>query len=156
MEARRRNRHPSPAGIFLAGSLAALLMGGEGNGVELPFDATIDLPGVGESRKVQKEEPFGFLFCLHAMQVGIDQAEMRLVLPPEVRNMGGETSWKGSLGAREESCLNVGLTSRTGIEQWSRPFQAHLEFVYQGMLVTRNIKWSDLGLEDTDFVSKEK
>lgn len=150
------NRNRLPAGILLAISLLALRMNRTAEGAALPFDATVGLPGVGESRKVEKGVPFGFLFCLHAFDVEIDRVEITLALPPEVQRLGGDTAWKGDLNPQEETCLNVGLRSHTGMEKWSRPIHAQMKFIYQGMRVAREVTWNDQGLNDSDFVSKEK
>lgn len=142
--------------FFLTAFFSASSTGPEGFGAGLPFDATVDFQGLGKSRQVEGGEPFGFLFCLHASEAGIDRIEMKIVLPPEVKNLGGETSWKGDLAPKEEACLNLGLKSETGIEKWRQPFQAQMQFVYQGMKVSRKVKWTGQGLEDTGFVSTER
>lgn len=154
--ATRENRNRNLARVLLTISLLALRIDPDVEGAILPFDATIDLAGVDESRKVEKGEPFGFLFCLHAADNGIDLVELTLVLPPEVDRLGGETHWRGNLGPKEESCLDVALKSRTAMEKWSRPFRAEMKFTYQGMGVVREVKWTDQGLNDSDFVSREK
>jgi len=117
-----------------------------------PFDATVALPGVGDSRKVESGEPFGFLFCLHALETEIDQIEIILLLPKEVERLGGETVWKGTLAPKEETCLSVGLKSRTKMEKWRRPIQAQMKFIYQGMGITREVRWTDQSFDDTGFV----
>ena len=142
--------------MLLTAFFCALRPDGKAAGQGLPFDATVDFQGLGASRKVERGEPFGFLLCLHAFETGIERVEMKIVLPPEVKNLGGETSWKGDLSPKEEACLNLGLKSETGIEKWRQPFEARMQFIYQGMKVTREVKWTRQGVEDTGFVSKER
>lgn len=152
---RSKQRWDRPlTGVILAAFLIASKAGGEVQEGKLPFTATIDLPGTGKSQKAGKGEPFGILVCLHAFETGIEGAKIAITLPPEVQNLGGETVWKGDLAPQNESCLNLGLRSRTEQERWSRPIEAKIEFTYQGMAVTRAIAWSVKGLEDTDFISK--
>ena len=78
---------------------------------------------------------------------------MKIILPPEVKNLGGETSWRGDLAPKGEACLNLGLKSESGAEKWRQPFHAQMQFIYQGMKVTREIRWKGQGVEDTGFVS---
>ncbi|GEM_PF-5852134 len=149
-----KNRKRSPAGIFVTVFLLVSWIDQAVLGEGLPFEAIIDLPGIDASGKVEKGAPFGFLFCLHTLDAEIAQVEMALVLPPEVDRLGGETAWKGDLPPREQQCLDVGLRSRTGMEKWSRPIQAEMKFIYQGMRISREVHWNGHGFEDTDFVSK--
>lgn len=148
------NRNRLPAALVLAVFLFVGWVDGAVKAQGLPFDATVELAGLGGSRKVARGEPFGFLFCLRTLEAAIDRIELSLALPPEVERLGGETFWKGDLEPGEERCLDVALKSRTTIEKWSRPFHAQMKFVYQGMNVAREVNWTDQGLNDTDFVSK--
>lgn len=149
----KKNRR-RPAGLVLIACLFLLWTDREGRGEGLPFDATVDLPGLGEGRKAEKGAPFAFLFCLHAGEAGVEEVEITLDPPPEVDRLGGALSWKGALPPKDERCLDVALQSRTGMEGWSRPLQARMKLTYQGMAMVREVRFSDKGLEDTDFVSK--
>lgn len=148
----RKSRKPFPARVLFTLFLLTLSLGREVAAQGFPFDATVDLPGVGESQKVEKGEPFAFLFCLHALETEIEQIEITLVLPKEVERLGGEMVWKGNLSPQEESCLSVGLKSRTKMEKWRRPLQAQMKFVYQGMGITREVLWTDQTFDDSGFV----
>lgn len=148
----RENRKTFPAGVLFAISLFALWIDREIHAQGFPFDATVDLQGVGALRKVEPGEPFGFLLCLHALETEIDRIEITLVLPKEVERLGGETVWKGNLAPQQETCLSVGLRSRTKMEKWRRPLHAEMRFVYQGMEMTREVRWTDQSFDDTGFV----
>lgn len=143
------------AGLFLMLCGSAISANAQTSLGAFPFEATFDLPGVAESRKVQKGEPFGFLLCLHASETGIDHVEMTITLPPQEVRLGGETSWTGALAPHEEACLNIGLKSRTEMPLWSRAVRAQIQFRYQGMNVNRTVTWTEKGLEDTGFVARE-
>jgi len=142
--------------IGLVLCLIALMVSDEGNGRDLPFGRTVGMAGVKIGEKVRAGKLFGFTICVETFKTTLENIEMRLSIPPEVELTNGETSWKGRLDQNQEHCLFPSMKSKTDMDQWTKPIHGHTEFaeMSEGLSYTWDVKWSQSGLEDTDFVPK--
>ncbi len=118
------------------------------------FGFGIGMGNVGKEKKIKEGQIFSFGACLYSNEGNIENIKIIIRMPSEleIRGKGVETAWDGYLNAGQEKCLDIGLKSRTQIDQWSSDISAHVEFTHEGLKYKRDVTWGPGGFKDSGFI----
>ena len=88
--------------------------------------------GYSGSAGAGKGDGYSFDLCLMSFADPFSQVNIKVSLPPELKLLKGDLSWKGNMPTYAKQCLTLHVRSQTDWKNWSAPINMHAEFLYKG------------------------
>ncbi len=114
-----------------------------------PFDMSGGVGNTTYKGPIKKGQWFSFDVSAISWDAPLNDVNIKISLPPEVKKLDGNLSWEGDLNPKSEKDLNVRLSSEKDWKYWSSPIKGYVEFIYKGEKDTREVEWSSKGYKDS-------